>query len=709
MKNVRGALWSRILFVFVLMATGVGILRATQEVDQPLNRVNVHVQDQDSRPVAGANIEIRLWAGSGWKETNCKAETGADGAFVFEDVNIEGYAAVLVTHSGHSSLLQDFSFERGKSSTVSCMLLPPMISSIQVLAPDGKPLAGAEISRLTVSNPKSGVKMVLGNTELPMFGGGAVEDFQSDESGRIQLPPLPSGSVVSVEVNHPEWRTGKLAEVELSDLQNTTVVLEKGTIVTSRFFGDSATLSELEGKRVRVLFSSGPGRYRIVHSHVIRDGSITFCVEPGQYSGLSVYLEGFSLTPSIPGNLESVEFANIEVADRIERRMFARRRHPARGRVVNGAGKPVAGATVMAESENLYADANGNPATLPYFEWDTNLATTDANGFYDVQLPYGKTKIRVEWSDYYSDPDSRQLVFDHETQLPDHIVKPYPVIAGTVVDENQKPVAGAVVRPVTYFGESEYLRADGNGEFRMKVEQFEFDPIKKERKLSRDLIAFDPYGNLCSITTVDLKDATTVKEITLEMERREPEWLLGELGTRSKQYWVDYGREPFQGIPTAPEPGSPGNMAPEFESGSWINTSATSLNDFRGQYVLLDFWFIGCGPCERDFPSVKLVHELYSQRGFTVLSVHIAGQTPESVKQFSDARKMNYPLVVDGVNETILNAYRPFGVNQFPSYILIGPDGKVVRNDQAHSDDATLGFLRGEKIEVIRQLMLTEK
>ncbi len=53
-----------------------------------------------------------------------------------------------------------------------------------------------------------------------------------------------------------------------------------------------------------------------------------------------------------------------------------------------------------------------------------------------------------------------------------------------------------------------------------------------------------------------------------------------------------------------------GNPVPELASGTWLNTQARSLAELRGQFVMLDFWFIGCGPCERDIPNIKLAQEI---------------------------------------------------------------------------------------------------
>ena len=153
-----------------------------------------------------------------------------------------------------------------------------------------------------------------------------------------------------------------------------------------------------------------------------------------------------------------------------------------------------------------------------------------------------------------------------------------------------------------------------------------------------------------------------------------------------------------------------GGPAPNIDSGTWFNTDSKSLRDFRGQYVLLDFWFIGCGPCERDFPMVKMANAIYRDHGFSAISIHIAGQSPESVKQFCDARGLNFLLVVDGAGEEILKRYKSLGVIGFPSYLLIDPDGNVASSilGTADSADEMPLSVHGHKLEVIRHFLLTE-
>ena len=81
-----------------------------------------------------------------------------------------------------------------------------------------------------------------------------------------------------------------------------------------------------------------------------------------------------------------------------------------------------------------------------------------------------------------------------------------------------------------------------------------------------------------------------------------------------------------------------------------------------------------------------------------------------NVKQFAEAKEMNYPLVVDGPAEEIRNAYKSVGVTGFPSYLLIGPDGRILINDQVYEPKKRGSFgLHESKVEAIWQTMQTAK
>ena len=134
-------------------------------------------------------------------------------------------------------------------------------------------------------------------------------------------------------------------------------------------------------------------------------------------------------------------------------------------------------------------------------------------------------------------------------------------------------------------------------------------------------------------------------------------------------------------------------FAPDLADGKWLkDIGSRSLSEYRGKYVLLDFWFIGCGPCEREIPNLKLTHQNFKDRNFSAIGIHIAGQDPEIVEKFMSDRAMDYPMVVDRFDEPIKKAYEPLGLEGYPTYFLINPDGEV-------DWDAAI---RGQMLETIR-------
>ncbi len=124
-----------------------------------------------------------------------------------------------------------------------------------------------------------------------------------------------------------------------------------------------------------------------------------------------------------------------------------------------------------------------------------------------------------------------------------------------------------------------------------------------------------------------------------------------------------------------------GSPAPTLK-GTGIDGNWHQLDNYRGQWVFLDFWATWCKPCMRNLPNVvKLDQELGQRPDFTVLSVSLDNAGAQGNLQ-STAEKfgVDFPVVYDGDGWQSGNA-RNWCVDAIPATYLIDPQGKVIARD----------------------------
>lgn len=129
----------------------------------------------------------------------------------------------------------------------------------------------------------------------------------------------------------------------------------------------------------------------------------------------------------------------------------------------------------------------------------------------------------------------------------------------------------------------------------------------------------------------------------------------------------------FVGDPNFPAPAFPENVA-------WLNVEAPlTLDELKGKVVLLDFWTYGCINCIHMIPVLKQLEAKYGD-ALAVIGVHSAkfdneGQT-DNIRQIVQRYGLEHPVINDG-DFTVWNTYGPYGVNAWPTFVVIDPRGNL--------------------------------
>lgn len=98
------------------------------------------------------------------------------------------------------------------------------------------------------------------------------------------------------------------------------------------------------------------------------------------------------------------------------------------------------------------------------------------------------------------------------------------------------------------------------------------------------------------------------------------------------------------------------------------------LSDYRGKWVVVNYWATWCPPCLTEIPELVDFHEDHKNRDAVVLGINFEDISLNGLKQFSEEYFMNYPVLRTKPGPS--SALGP--IPGLPTTFLVSPAGEVV-------------------------------
>jgi thiol-disulfide isomerase/thioredoxin len=97
-----------------------------------------------------------------------------------------------------------------------------------------------------------------------------------------------------------------------------------------------------------------------------------------------------------------------------------------------------------------------------------------------------------------------------------------------------------------------------------------------------------------------------------------------------------------------------------------------SLDELKGQVVMINFWASWCGPCREEMPLLEAIFQKYEPLGFTLLGVNVE-ENPSDGQAWLADRPVSFPVLYDPAN----GVSKLYDVVAMPSTVLIDRQGNV--------------------------------
>lgn len=135
--------------------------------------------------------------------------------------------------------------------------------------------------------------------------------------------------------------------------------------------------------------------------------------------------------------------------------------------------------------------------------------------------------------------------------------------------------------------------------------------------------------------------------------------------------------------------------APELSGDTWfgVDRERLSIHDFRGRFLLLDFWTLCCVNCHHVLAELRPIEEKYASE-LTVVGVHSPKFDHEKKAETVFHAIARHDIAHPVLNDPDMTTWQAYGVRAWPTLVLVDPEGEIIATysgeGHGHAIDALL-------------------